>query len=103
MGSAIHKSWDAVPGFDMSGAPLTLNTCSELLKRSSVQPLESEKEKGQAGARPGLWANPPELNCRMPDLFSFRRRWWGHHLPVLRTSPESQSAGHYDRDHDHFQ
>src|SRR5262245_10871118 len=29
-------------------------------------------------------------------------RWW-RRFPRLRTSPESQSAGHYDRDHDHFQ
>jgi len=37
------------------------------------------------------------------NLFSALRRRWCHDLPVLRTSPESQSAGQYDRDDDHFQ
>jgi len=43
----------------------------------------------------------PQLNNQPLELFFGCRRW--RRFPRLRTSPESQSAGHYDRDHDHFQ
>jgi hypothetical protein len=62
----------------------------------------SVKEKGQVETRPGLFGQScPQLNNQPLDLFLGCRRW--RRFPRLRTSPESQSAGHYDRDHDHFQ
>src|SRR5439155_26749530 len=61
-----------------------------------------EKEKGQVGTRPGLWAKPTGLNW-VPDLFSARRWGWGYYLVLLRASPQSESGDHNGHDHDRFQ
>jgi hypothetical protein len=49
------------------------------------------------------WANPPRLNCRVPELFSGFPHRWSHNLLVLRTSPESQSADQNSHDQHRFQ
>jgi hypothetical protein len=60
-----------------------------------------KKKKARSKHDLASWANPPTINNQPLDLF-LGCRWW-RRFPRLRTSPESQSAGHYDRDHDHFQ
>jgi hypothetical protein len=75
---------------------------SRLRRMHRMRHMGIRKRKGQVETRPGLLGEtPPTINNQLLDLFFGCRRW--RRFPRLRTSPESQSTGHYDRDHDHFQ
>lgn len=61
------------------------------------------KKKARSEYDLAFGRNRPLLNCCVPELFSGFAHWRSHHLLVLCTSPEPQSTGQNNRDHDRFQ